>query len=103
MQTLKNDNEEWRQFLQQKLSETNVFQNEYALGIERVQTEIFDKFRKDIVKKWRGDAMDCVEQLDEIASNVQLQQNENQFANPLQRTDSSESIIKQISSLLNKY
>merc|ERR1712194_780494 len=96
MQTLKQDNDEWKQFLKDKLAQTNAVQNEYRSGIENLQTEIFDKFKQDIVKKWKGDVTDCIEQLDDHASNVQLQQlNDNrQFAvNPLQRTGSSESII----------
>merc|ERR1712228_226925 len=107
MKELKQDNDEWRQFLREKVEETTMFQTQYNAQMKRVQNEIFGKFRKDIVKKWKSDCMDIVEQLDEYASNIQQQQqlqcDDNQYANPLQRTDSSELIINQISSLLNEY
>eukprot|EP01083_Nonionella_stella_P006639 19247_1 len=96
---LRNDNDGFRQFLRGKASETNDIQNDYNAKMKHVQSEIFNQFRENILKKWKDDAMDVCEQLDEYATNIQSQ---NRVA-AMGRSDSSDDIVLQIKSLLNNY
>jgi len=105
MDELRNDNNEFREFLKEKAEETNNVQTEYNGKLKEIQNEIYNKFKTDILKKWKDDVMDVCEQLDEHGTTIQTENEQNYQRNLVRNLSGnvSDDIVNQISSLLNDY
>ena len=119
---LRRDNEEFRRFLQEKAQRTTELHTEYGAKVKAIQNEVFSKMGKDILKKWKDDVMDSIEQLEEHASTIHDQQSEYErnrmndgkrngvdhhrdehTSSRMVSRSNSEDIVNQISNLLNSY
>eukprot|EP01084_Bolivina_argentea_P108687 194260_1 len=105
---LKNDNDHFKQFLRDKVTETTEIQNIYNIKMKQIQNDIFNKFKKDILKKWKDDVMDIVDQLDEHGSNIQTQNDHSIHSTHLRQThndnkNKNDDIVRQMATLLQTY